>query len=104
MPPIVTEYLFALLAPSFFLNSGLIAWKNESENSCKSAIVMPSLSKCFFCIASLMDYLERVKSEASSQYEVAYIESQIPKSLLEKIPRLGLKNINDMTVEELKEM
>ena len=55
-------------------------------------------------LASLMDYLERVKSEASSQYEVAYIESQIPKSLLEKIPRLGLKNINDMTVEELKEM
>ena len=55
-------------------------------------------------IASLIEYLERVKSESSSQYEVAYIEEQIPKSLLAKIPLLGLKNINDMTVDELREM
>lgn len=55
-------------------------------------------------IASLMDYLARVKSEATSQYETAYIEEQIPKSLLAKIPLLGLKNINDMSLTELKEM
>lgn len=54
-------------------------------------------------IESLKAYLEGVKANASGRYEVAYIESMIPKSLMQDIDKLTLKPVQQMGITELQQ-